>query len=403
MIYIDHPYVSDYLKKTIFKNSYNVVDTAQARALLGGSEVLLGGSEVLPGDSGSYSFITPEEALQLYSSGAETAVYTNSENGLGDIAEHLDAAGISEKIAVFKNKILFRDHTADQYPDFFYTSAALSELTAVDPATLRFPCIVKPAIGFFSVGVHKVNKPEDWKTAVSDIQQSLKKAAGTYPEAVLNSSQIIIEECIEGEEFAFDAYFDESGNPVILGIFKHLFSSENDLSDRIYITSGDIIAEYLEPFTDFLKNAGSKSDLRNFPLHAEVRISGKYGIIPIEINPLRFGGWCSLPDISNYAYGFNQYEYFFSNTYPDWLKIQEEMKSYLYSIIVLDNSTGIHTDLISSFDAEALKKTLSEPLEFRPIDAAKYNVFGFVFAKTHKRDISELYHLLQSDLKEFIL
>ncbi|NQT60617.1 MAG: ATP-grasp domain-containing protein [Bacteroidetes bacterium] len=389
MIYIDHPYVSDYIKKTILGNSFNVVDTPQARELLG--------------ESGSYSFITPEEALRLYSSGEETAIYTNSENGLGDVAKHLDTAGISEKIAVFKNKILFRDHTADQYPDFFYTSADLSDLTAVNPAKLRFPCIVKPAIGFFSVGVHKVNEPGEWDAAVRDIQQSLTEAAGTYPEVVLNSSQLIIEECIEGEEFAFDAYFDESGNPVILGIFKHLFSSEDDLSDRIYITSGEILADYLEPFTEFLKIAGSKSDLKNFPLHAEVRISEKYGIIPIEINPLRFGGWCSLPDISKYAYGFNQYEYFFANTHPDWNMIQEQMGAYIYSIIVLDNSTGMHPDSISSFDAEALIKTLSEPLEFRSIDAAKYNVFGFVFAKTHKSDIGELYRLLQSDLKEFIL
>ncbi len=389
MIYIDYPYVSDYMKKTIQENSFPVVDPAQARELLG--------------DSARYSFITPAEALRLYSSGEDTAIYTNSENGLGDIAKHLDAAGISEKIAVFKNKILFRDHIADQYPDFFYTSSTLSDLADINPEKLHFPCIIKPAIGFFSVGVHKVNIPDEWDNAVRDIQKSLTDAAGTYPEAVLDSSQIIIEECIEGEEFAFDAYFDESGNPVILGIFKHLFSSEDDLSDRIYITSGDIISDYLAPFTEFLKKSGNKADLRNFPLHAEVRISDKYGIIPIEINPLRFGGWCTLPDISKYAYGFNQYEYFFANQHPDWLRIQEQMGEHLYSIIVLDNSTGIHPDSISSFDAEALKKSLSEPLEFRPINVQKYNVFGFVFAKTHKREIGELYHLLQSDLKEFIL
>jgi hypothetical protein len=389
MIYIDHPYVSDYLKKTILDNSFNIVDTVQARDLLG--------------EFDGYTYITPEEALRLYSSGEDTAVYTNSENGLGDAAEHLGTAGLSNKIAVFKNKILFRDHIADQFPNFFYTSSDLSDLADIDPETLHFPCIVKPAIGFFSVGVHKVNKQEDWDNAVRDINLSLSKAMGTYPEAVLDSSQIIIEECIEGDEFAFDAYFDESGNPVIMGIFKHLFSSADDLSDRIYITSSEIMAEYLAPFTEFLKKAGSKSDLKNYPLHAEIRISDTYGIIPIEINPLRFGGWCSLPDISKYAYGFNQYEYFFSNTHPDWLRIQEEMGQSIYSIIVLDNSTGIHPDSISSFDTEALKKSLSEPLEFRPIDVAKYNVFGFVFAKTHKRDIGELYHLLQSDLKEFIL
>ena len=64
-----------------------------------------------------------------------------------------------------------------------------------------------------------------------------KKIENLYPTKVLDTNTFIIEECIEGDEFAFDAYYDEFGNPVLLNTFKHYFASRNDVSDRVYYTS----------------------------------------------------------------------------------------------------------------------------------------------------------------------
>ena len=38
--------------------------------------------------------------------------------------------------------------------------------------------------------------------------------------------------------------------------------------------------------------------LKNFPLHTEVRVNEKGEIIPIEVNPMRFGGWCTTADFT---------------------------------------------------------------------------------------------------------
>ena len=57
----------------------------------------------------------------------------------------------------------------------------------------------------------------------------------------MNGNKFIVEQYVDGDEFAMDAYFNQKGEPVILGIFKHLFSSATDVSDRIYYTSKDII------------------------------------------------------------------------------------------------------------------------------------------------------------------
>ena len=63
----------------------------------------------------------------------------------------------------------------------------------------------------------------------------MRMAAMMYPNHVVNSTKFLIEEMIEGEEYAVDAYFDRDGEPVILNIFQHPFLNSKDVSDRIYL------------------------------------------------------------------------------------------------------------------------------------------------------------------------
>ena len=59
----------------------------------------------------------------------------------------------------------------------------------------------------------------------------------------------------------------------------------------------------------------------NFPAHVEVRIDSSGKVFPIEINPLRFGGWCTTADLLGIALGYNSYDYFIQNEKPDWERI----------------------------------------------------------------------------------
>ena len=65
------------------------------------------------------------------------------------------------------------------------------------------------------------------------------------------------------------------------------------MSDRLYVTSAKIIREYLGTIEKFLTNIARLGDFRGLPVHAEVRIDEQGRALPIEINPLRFAGWCS--------------------------------------------------------------------------------------------------------------
>jgi len=160
-----------------------------------------------------------------------------------------ELSDVASKINLFKNKIKFRQLTSPLYPDFFFKEVRVSNLDLVSFEELPLPFVIKPATGFFSMGVYKVHTMKEWEQTKKDILNEMTEVENLYPKEVMDPDSFIIEECIEGDEFAFDAYFDEFGNPVLLNTFKHYFATENDVSDRVYHTSKRIIEEYVPIFT----------------------------------------------------------------------------------------------------------------------------------------------------------
>ena len=142
--------------------------------------------------------------------------------------------------------------------------------------------------------------------------------------------------------------------------------------------------------------------MRVFPAHIELRRTPSGKLIPIEINPLRFGGWCTTADLTYHAYGFNPYLYFYHQQVPDWSDLLKDKGGKLYSIIILDNSTGIDPNRIQTFDYNKLLKDFEKPLEIRKFDFREYPVFGFLFTETRTENQGELQRILVSDLSEYI-
>ncbi|MBT3323453.1 MAG: ATP-grasp domain-containing protein [Anaerolineae bacterium] len=386
MILVDKPYLSDFLKKTSIKFDIPIVDTEAAR------DFDLGASDNL---------ITEKDAKSWLRADADARIYTNSENAIGWITENLAFTDLPAKIEVFKNKAKFRELMRPMLPDFYFQEVALSKLDDLIIDEIPLPFIIKPNVGFFSLGVHKVSTVDEWNEVKAAIKAETAQKDKLYPTEVLNTTTFIIEENIDGEEYAFDAYFDENGSPIILGIYKHLFSSANDVSDRIYITSKEVIEENLSDFTNWLQGIGNLAKMSNFPVHVEVRRTEASEIAPIEVNPLRFGGWCTTADMTAAAYGFNPYLYYFENKHPNWDEILSTRAGKLYSLVVLDNSTGYSGEEITKFDYDALLATFENPLELRKIDYKEFPVFGFLFLETREENFGELERILKSNLKEF--
>ncbi|WP_372906499.1 ATP-grasp domain-containing protein, partial [Rhodohalobacter sp.] len=351
---------------------------------------------------GRLPLISNEEAKDIVKRNEFPRVYTNSENSIDWIEKNLQKTKLPDIIDLFKDKVRFRHFLNKYYPDYFFEEIHIEDLLTVDASGYPFPVVLKPKVGFFSVGVHKIYSVEEWNEKVRMVENEIEKVNRLYPASVLNAGSFIVEKYIEGDEYAFDAYFGNNGEPVVLNIFKHLFSSEDDVSDRVYLSSGEIINERLRSFTEFLDMLGNSADLKNVPLHVEVRITKDGKLFPIEVNPMRFGGWCTTADSTYLSYGFNPIEYFFNQQKPDWKTILSGREDKLYSIIVLDNTTGYEPDEIKSFDYDQLLQHFEHPLELRKMNVADYHMFGFLFCETDRSNFREIEYILKSDLNEFI-
>ncbi|MHB8051411.1 MAG: ATP-grasp domain-containing protein [Coriobacteriia bacterium] len=386
MFILEDPYVSDLLAVTVNDLGLPVLDTPVARARLTGDAA---------------SLIMDDAAFAAKASQPGARLYSNSENAIGWIAEHLGDTDLPRRIGLFKDKVVFRQLVADLYPEYRFFGMTLSELRTFDPTRLRAPFIIKPAVGFFSMGVHVVESAQTWPAVVAQIEREVKTFAAIYPEQVLGLDRFVAEEIIPGEEFAVDAYFDADGRPVLVDVLAHLFASANDVSDRVYYTSAETIERLGPPAMEFLAEVGRRAGLADFPMHAELRIDSSGRVAPIEINPMRFGGWCAT-DLADFAYGVNPYRCYLRGESPDWRHIAEETTGRTTALIVSDLPSSVDLSAIESVDYERFASRFSNVLELRPTDFNRYPVFAFTFVEVRSEDLSELHAVLGADLREYL-
>jgi biotin carboxylase len=386
MIILDHPYVSEFLKDTAAELQIPVLKNEMAAGLDSERKLRL---------------LEEAEFIALIKEKGECSLYSNSENSLAWIAENLEFTGLPEKIELFKNKIKFRELLARFFPELYFKGVEFEKLNEIRVKEIPKPFIIKPAVGFFSLGVHKVSTDEEWSPVLQSIKAEVEELRELYPAQVLDFGKYIIEGNIEGEEFAVDAYFNNKGKPVVLNIFKHIFSSEKDVSDRVYFTSKKIIETYREAVEDLLRDIGRLVEVRNFPLHMELRIGEDRRIQPIEVNPMRFAGWCTT-DIAHLAYGINTYRYFLEQLEPDWNSILADKEGKSFCLIMLSRPADLNLKEVIAFDYEKLLSDFEKPLELRKADHEKYGFFGYLFTETSDMGWNEVERILKSDLKEYI-
>ncbi|WP_229424072.1 ATP-grasp domain-containing protein [Moorena producens] len=214
----------------------------------------------------------------------DTAVMINWEESLSFILQNLPKQRLNQ-VKTFKNKAIFRRLFKDLYPDLFYL-----ELTRDALGDFQFPpkidkVVLKPSIGTASIGVRIVHGQEEWDQAVDWVLEDINRATKQMNSTVLSDSRFLVEEFVEGEEFACDGFWDKNGKTIITGIYQHPFLSNSDVSDTVYYTSKQVVAKTIEPTMEVMNYIGAKLDLRRFPFHFEFRLSSNGTLFPIELNP----------------------------------------------------------------------------------------------------------------------
>ncbi len=387
MIIIEKPYVSELLVNTLSEKLYPVLK----------NEV----SEYLS-KSRPLNLIESSRGAEDFKNGEFLSLYSNSEDSLDWVAQNLSFSDFAKQAALFKDKVTFRKETSGIFDDVFFMEVAFDDLASLEVSAIRKPFIVKPSVGFFSIGVHRVDSDDDWPIIVKSIMDDAERVSREYPGAVIDSGKFIIEEITEGEEYAIDTYFNDSGEPVVLNILHHIFSSGADVKDRVYNTSAEIIEGLLPEISPALVKIGNHFGLKNFPMHIEIRVDDSGKILPIEINPLRFAGWCTT-DLAYYAYGINVYEYFMEQKKPQWDEIFKDKRNKLYSVVIADIPSDVDRSKIESIEYDDFIKNFSGLIEMRKIDYNEHPVFGFAFIETDGTTGNELDHILREDMGKYIV
>lgn len=382
MIILEKPYVSETLIRTAMTKNLPVLRNTM--------------SEQLAGRGYGLNLLGDDEFVAEYLKRGR--LYTMSENALGWIVEHLPNPELLQKIELLKNKATFRRICKDMYPDFHFEEVAISGLKDIDTGSLHFPLVLKPSVGFLSAGVYVVNNSGEWAKAIADIDRNFRKVGEQFPEFVVGTQNFLIEDYIRGEEYAVDAYFDSEGEPVILNIYHHRFASEADTSDRLYCSSLELYNRYEKTFTDFLTATNNVIGLRNFPMHIEFRYDGKTAI-PIEINPLRFAGFC-LNELQTHISGTHPIVAYLENIRITKEEMWRGKENDTYSFLVLERPSDVAADKV--FDCEKFRRTLMDVVELRPITDANVGVAATAFTRTDKAHLSELDYILNLDMHDFM-
>jgi len=386
MFIIEKPYVSEYLIDTIINHDWAVLENETIKSC---------GME-----EGAFRLWSSEKAANNYLMQEYPLIYSNSESALSWVLTNLPKSNLSEYIRTFKDKILFREKLKPLFPDFYFTSFEYLDINYIKKEEFKFPLVLKPSVGFLSCGVRVIKDASEWDETVKTMHKELSAAKSLYPEEVVNTKMILLEQLIEGEEYAIDAYYDRNGIPVILNIFHHLFVNDKNVSDRLYITNASIMVQYMAKFALFLKEMGDLLQIKNFPLHIEVKVTPEGNVVPIEVNPMRFAGWCTT-DLAKYAWGINVYECFNAQIHPDWNTILAEAKKATYYFSMIEVPSGFPRSTIRDFNFNSFLSNYSNVIELRHVNFRANPLFGIVFGSTE--DENELKRILSLDTAKYII
>ena len=385
MIILEKPYVSEFLQKTVVHLQIPVLATEFSKQLKHAKEM---------------NFVENDAFFNALKTLKNPLLYSNSENSVELLNLYAPELTITKNVNFFKDKSKLREIFSKLNPDVWHHKFTVEELDNLDISTLPKPFVIKPVRGFASIGIHSVHDENEWDTALKSIKKEIILMHDVFPDVVVSLNEFLIEKYIEGPEIAIDSYFNSSGEPVILNILTHLFGSKSDMSDRLYMTSDEIIRQYHDPIVEYLEEIAGLRDLRNFPFHLEMRQESDGSFVPIELNPMRFMGFC-VADVEYYFYGINPYEYYFQQKKPDWDKILESRNDKLYGMFGIDIPKHLNKSKIR-FNYEKFIAHFSKILFYLKTDYTKFPVAIYLFAEVHKNRFPEFEAILYSDLSEFI-
>lgn len=324
-------------------------------------------------------------------------VVITSENVLDPVLQRLDDPARARLIDSLKNKNRCRELMAAQYEDFFFRLLPLSDLPSLTlPPGRRF--VIKPNRGYFATAIKIVDSDTDLTRIQAEMKAEVKRNGAVFTSSVLSDAEVIVEQFIDGEEYAVDMFYDSGGEPVIVNIYHHPIPENPDYLHALYYTSKPVFDELYDRFIDWFRTLNQTLQATGFPIHAEFKL-GSEGLMPIELNPLRYGG-DGLIDLAYHAFGINPYAAFFNDTAPDWRAIWQGREDKIYTWMM--GYVGTEVDVTSHRpNMGEFQSLFSNILSDTLLNYEAHLGFSVVYSE--ETDIETVNRLVNTDFKQFFL
>lgn len=323
-------------------------------------------------------------------------VYAPFEASLHTIVGRMQDTKKKYAIEVLKDKFAFRELIKDVYPDFFYKKTVLKDLSSFQVTDAK-TYVVKPVKGFFGYGIKFFDASSNMTTLADELSGDLQKSTQYFPSHVISNKKLLIEEYIPGEEYAVDMFYNKNGKPQIMNIYHHPIPKFKDYFNVLYYSDKKVFDLLFEKLITFFEDLQKKLTVSSFPIHAEFKMHNNQ-LIPVELNPLRFGGM-GLADLTDYAYGFNPFESFFTDFSPNWEKIWEEKKEKHFAWVLGYDGAGMNMHKYRP-NHEKFKKDLGTILHYDSIDYQHNPAFASAYIKLDK---SHLDKILAMDFTKYFI
>jgi ATP-grasp domain len=319
-----------------------------------------------------------------------------SEAALEIVVSRIEDPARKNAIEVLKNKYTFRKMLNVIYPDYQYQFIKFQDIVDLK---ITQKSVIKPVKGVFGTAVRIIDRDTDLPNLAMELQAELSKNVDIFSESVLSKSDFIVEQYLEGEEYAVDMFYNNMGVPCIVNIYHHPMPKNQAYLHMIYYSSQEVFDDIYAKAKYFFIELNQVLDVTNIPMHGEFKFDGDR-LMPIEINTLRFGGM-GLGNLVFHTLKVNPYTYFLNDIEPDWQTIWQDNSVDLFAFFIAYN--GINSNANNTQpNRERLKQKFTKILLERTFDHQNQLAFGIYCLKETKQNISTLLEIEFDDFFELI-
>lgn len=350
-----------------------------------------GAQETLPETDGLVVMSRAELAASDvdFTGGERVAITT--EAAMDVVVSRLDPAR-RHAIRTLKDKLAFRELLRPLYPDLAFSAVATEDLRTLrlDPDR-RY--VVKPVRGAFGAGVRTISGDADLARLQDEIVAEMERNTAVLSATALAGDRLVVEQHIEGEEYAADVFFDPDGVPVLMCTYHHPMPENPAYLHMAYYTSARVWDLVAPQANEFFTALNERLGVTNLAMHAEFRMQ-RGRLVPIEINALRFGGM-GLGNMIAHGLGINPYRHFIDGTRPDIARLTRDPRALVFFIAY----NGANVDTATQRpDWTRLRARFSEIILEVPFDHRVQLAFGILYAREPEERIPELLRIEFDDM-----